>query len=451
MFALVTGIPLLFIIAAAILLVIISSARFKINPFLSLLLAAFLTGLVAGIPPTEVIPIITKGFGDMAGAIGLIITLGTLIGVILEESGAAQSIAQAFLRLLGSKQVTLSMSIIGALVGIPVFADSGFIMLQAPGKKLAQQTGINPASITIATATGLMATHVLVPPTPGPLAAAGNLGAEQYLGMVILIGLATAIPAMLTGYVCAKRMPTGISTEESLHAPFQDTEPLELPRFWKSILPILMPLLLIIAGTFLRMSGEHNTALDLMLFLTHPVSALAIGLISGILFLQDNKNNPMSRWMEKAIVQAGPILLVTAAGGAFGAVLKSLPINEFFSQALVESKLKGIWLLPMVFFIAALIKTSQGSSTAALIIVSSLISPLLTSMQIEGAVPLALMVSAIGSGAMVVSHTNDSYFWVVSRFGGLSIHQTLKGLTLTTLWMGLATLATTMLLWWILV
>lgn len=447
----VTGIPLLFIIAAAILLVIISSARFKINPFLSLLLAALLTGLVAGIPPTEVIPIITKGFGDMAGAIGLIITLGTLIGVILEESGAAQSIAQAFLRLLGSRQVTLSMSIIGALVGIPVFADSGFIMLQAPGKKLAQQTGINPASITIATATGLMATHVLVPPTPGPLAAAGNLGAEQYLGMVILIGLATSIPAMLTGYVCARRMASGVSTEESLQPPLAQTEPKELPRFWKSILPILLPLLLIIAGTFLKMSGEQNTALDLMLFLTHPVSALGLGLISGIFFLQDNKNNPMSRWMEKAIVQAGPILMVTAAGGAFGAVLKSLPINEFFSQALVESKLKGIWLLPMVFFIAALIKTSQGSSTAALIIVSSLISPLLTSMQIEGAVPLALMVSAIGSGAMVVSHTNDSYFWVVSRFGGLSINQTLKGLTLTTLWMGLATLATTMLLWWILV
>jgi GntP family gluconate:H+ symporter len=214
MIAMVTGIPLLIIIAASIALVVIASSRFRVHPFLSLMLAALLAGLTAGIPSDQIIPIMTKGFGDMAGAIGLIITFGTLIGVLLEESGAAQSIAQVFLRLLGHKHITFSMSLIGALVGIPVFCDSGFIMLQAPGKNLARQSGKNPASIAIATATGLYATHVLVPPTPGPLAAAGNLGAEQYLGMVILVGLITSIPAILAGYVWAKKMSKEIIVDQ---------------------------------------------------------------------------------------------------------------------------------------------------------------------------------------------------------------------------------------------
>ena len=451
MIAMITGIPLLLIIAAAIALVIISSARFRINPFLSLMLAALLAGLVAGIPPQEIIPIMTKGFGDMAGAIGLIITLGTLIGVILEESGAAQSIAQVFLRWLGTKHVIFSMSMIGALVGIPVFADSGFIMLQAPGRRLAQKTGKNPASIAIATATGLYATHVLVPPTPGPLAAAGNLGAEQYLGMVILIGLATSIPAILIGYWWARRMAPGIKIDEDLQDSPQNTKPDDLPAFWKSILPILLPLILIILGTFLRIPRQHYSGLDLVIFFTHPVTALATGLLSGIIFLTENKKSPTGKWMEKAIIQAGPILLITAAGGAFGAVLKSLPINEFFNQALNGQNLKGVWFLPVVFCISALIKTSQGSSTAALIIVSSLLSPLLVVLKIDGAVPLALLVSAIGSGAMVISHTNDSYFWVVSRFGGMNLQQTLKGLSVATLLMGLSALAMTILLWLVLV
>lgn len=451
MFAMVTGIPLLIIIAAAIAMVIISSARFKLHPFLALMGAALLTGLVAGISPEEIIPIMSKGFGDMAGAIGLIITLGTFIGVILEESGAAQSIAKSFLQLLGHKHVVISMSIIGALVGIPVFADSGFLMLQAPGKKLARQTGKNPHAITIATATGLYATHVLVPPTPGPLAAAGNLGAEQFLGMVILIGLLTSIPAILAGYLVAIRIPAGFKSNDSHGEISQNNEQTILPEFWKSVLPVLLPLLLIILGTFIRMSSIKNAGISLLIFLTHPATALAAGLLCGILFLRKNNTSSLSAWMEKAILQAGPILLVTAAGGAFGAVLKSLPINDFIQQALIGANLKGIWLLPIIFCIAALIKTSQGSSTAALIIVSSLISPLLTVMHIEGAVPLALMVSAIGSGAMVVSHTNDSYFWVVSRFGEMNLQQTLKGLTVATFWMGLSALAMTMLLWAVLV
>ena len=152
--------------------------------------------------------------------------------------------------------------------------------------------------------------------------------------------------------------------------------------------------------------------------------------------------------MEKAIMQAGPILLITAAGGAFGAVLKSLPINEFFNLALVGQQEKGIWLLPLIFSLAAIIKTSQGSSTASLIIVSSLLAPLLPAMQIQGALPLSLLVSAIGAGAMIVSHTNDSYFWVISRFGGLSLQQTLKGFTMASLWMGISSFLLTVILWW---
>jgi GntP family gluconate:H+ symporter len=444
MICLVTGIPLLIIIAASIVLVIVLSARFKVHPFLALLFAALGAGLVAGIPSVDIIPIMTRGFGEMAGAIGLIITFGTLIGVMLEESGAAQSIAQVFLRWLGKKHITFSMSLIGALVGIPVFCDSGFMMLQAPGKRLALQSGKNPASISIATATGLYSTHVLVPPTPGPLAAAGNIGAEQYLGMVILFGLVTSIPAILAGFAWAKRISKSIYLMPETPINLTGEEIKNLPAFWKSILPIVLPLLLIILGTFLRMSDIKGNGIDILVLLTHPVFALAFGLISGLVLLGQNEK---IHWMEKAIMQAGPILLVTAAGGSFGAVLKNLPINEFFNQALLTQNWKGAWILPIVFCIAALIKTSQGSSTAALIIVSSLLSPLLPAMNIEGAVPLSLLVCAIGSGAMVISHTNDSYFWVISRFSGMNMQQTLKGFSISSFWMGLSALAMTIILW----
>lgn len=447
MICLVTGIPLIIIITASIVLVIVLSARFKVHPFLSLLLAALVTGLFAGIPAFEIIPVMTKGFGEMAGAIGLIITLGTLIGVMLEESGAAQCISQVFLRWLGKKHITFSMSLIGALVGIPVFCDSGFIMLQAPGKKLALQSGKNPASISIATATGLYATHVLVPPTPGPLAAAGNLGAEQYLGMVILVGLATSIPAILAGYAWSVRISKAIHIVPETQVDSPVAEFKKLPAFWKSILPILLPLLLIILGTLIRLPAFFGNNPEILILVTHPVTALAIGLFSGIVLLRQHGENNRSNWMEKAIMQAGPILLVTAAGGAFGAVLKNLPINEFVSQALLTRNWNGAWLLPIVFCIAALIKTSQGSSTAALIIVSSLLSPLLPAMNIDGAIPLSLLVCAIGSGAMVISHTNDSYFWVISNFSGMSLRQTLKGFTLASLWMGLSSLIMTIILW----
>jgi len=448
MIAMVTGIPLLIIIAASIVLVVIASSRFRVHPFLSLMFAALLAGLTAGLPSDQIIPIMTKGFGDMAGAIGMIIIFGTLIGVLLEDSGAAQSIALVFLRRLGHKHITFSMSLIGALVGIPVFCDSGFIMLQAPGKNLARQSGKNPASIAIATATGLYATHVLVPPTPGPLAAAGNLGAEQYLGMVILVGLITSIPAIFAGYVWAKKMSKETILDQELSAMPADYNIKELPAFWKSVLPILLPILLIILGTFVKMAGWNGLSQDILVFITHPVSALGIGIISAMILLLKNEKIKSSQWMEKAIMQAGPIVLITSAGGAFGAVLKNLPINAFFNQALLGQQEKGIWLLPVIFSLAAIIKTSQGSSTASLIIVSSLLAPLLPAMHIAGALPLSIIVSAIGAGAMVVSHTNDSYFWVISRFGGLSLQQTLKGFTIASLWMGISSFLLTIILWW---
>jgi gluconate:H+ symporter, GntP family len=187
---------------------------------------------------------------------------------------------------------------------------------------------------------------------------------------------------------------------------------------------------------------------DILVFITHPVSALGIGIISAMVLLLKNEKIKSSQWMEKAIMQAGPIVLITSAGGAFGAVLKNLPINALFNQALLGQQEKGIWLLPVIFSLAAIIKTSQGSSTASLIIVSSLLAPLLPALKIEGALPLSLIVSAIGAGAMVVSHTNDSYFWVISRFGGLSLQQTLKGFTLASLWMGISSFLLTIILWW---
>lgn len=467
----VTGIPLLLIIALAILFIVLASSVLKLHPFLALVVASLGVGLAAGMEGPELARTLTEGFGSITGGIGLVIVFGTIIGVVMEESGAATRIAGSLVRLFGRKRIVLAMSCIGGFTGIPVFCDSGFIILSKLAQQMARQTGKSPVSVSIAVATGLYTTHVLVPPTPGPLAAAGNYGAEGFLGQVILVGLLLSVPGVLAGYWWALRSGRTASAEEEAceakktaphamaHGQAGETAAAEtdqaqpdasaerapgdrqLPPLFFSLLPLLLPVVLIAGGSVAALLD----APPWIRFISHPAIALLLGVFSSFFLFSKFDETHLNQWIGKAVLQAGPIILITAAGGAFGSVLKATPLNLLFESWINNTAVSGTLLLPLVFLLAAGLKTSQGSSTAAIIICSSLVAPVLPALGIDSGVELALLVSATGAGSMVVSHSNDSYFWVVSQFSGMSMGQTFKTFTAATLVQGIAILVFAML------
>jgi gluconate:H+ symporter, GntP family len=434
------------IVITSVLFVLVTTVRLKWHPFISLLAAAMLAGLLQGKPAPEIVAQMASGFGSMAEGIGIIVAFGAMIGVSLEESGAAGALARKILQVAGLRNSGLVMALIAALVGIPVFADSGFIMLSAPARHMALLQSPSHAVMPLATAAGLYSTHVLVPPTPGPLAAAANLGLADELGTVMLVGLVTALPALAAGYWwvhrTGRRIPLTVAASDEADTAGDTAQ----PGTWVSLTPILLPVLLIMGGNLARTVIPPGQVQSMLQTVGQPVVALAIGM-AACLLLPGARPSGLMAWIGKGISQAGPIVLITAAGGSFGAILKTLPVEQLLGKPTLEAG-SGWVLLPIGFSLAAILKTAQGSSTAAMIIASSLVAPLMIPYGIgEGLAP-AFLVTAIGGGAMMVSHGNDSYFWVVSRFGGLSMKDTLYGFSLATVWMGLVTLVASCIGWW---
>ncbi|HSI66762.1 MAG TPA: GntP family permease [Planococcus sp. (in: firmicutes)] len=444
------------IIALSVVLVVLLTAVFKVHPFLSLLFGAFFIGIASGMPLADVASSVTEGFGALMAGIGLVIVFGTIIGVILEKSGAAFRMAEVVLRVIGEKRPQLAMSIIGFIVSIPVFCDSGFIILSSLKKALAKRAKVAIASMSVALATGLYATHTLVPPTPGPIAAAGNIGAEIHLGTIILIGFVVAIPAVLVGYLWAVKVASKIKVPEDVEEGGLDYDEIvksfgEMPSTFKAFLPIALPIALIAAGSIANLTEVENGFVNLLTFLGSPTVALLMGVLAAFLLMPNLNEETMSGWIGQGLVAAAPILLITGAGGAFGRVIANSGVADLISAMDLGVFGGGVLFLLVPFFIAAALKTAQGSSTAALVITSTLVAPLLPSLGIDGAVPLALIVMAIGAGAMTVSHVNDSFFWVVKEFSGMKITDAYKAQTMATLLQGVTTISVTMILWLILV
>ncbi|WP_409304186.1 GntP family permease [Peribacillus sp. SCS-155] len=445
---------LFLVLLIGVLLVVIATTKFKLHPFLSLLLGTFFVGFASGMPLAKIVENVNTGFGGLMGGIGLVIVFGTIIGTILEKSGAALRMAEVVLRIVGPKRPQLAMSLIGYIVSIPVFCDSGFVILSSLRKALAKRAKVAVASMSVALATGLYATHTLVPPTPGPIAAAGNIGADNFLGTIILIGLITAIPATIVGYFWATKVASKIEVED-------DGEELnydeivksfgKMPSTFLSFLPIVLPIVLIGIGSVVTFLGMKGAFSNFLVFLGSPLVALLAGVIAAFALLPKYDEETMTNWVGDGLLDSAPILLITGAGGAFGGVIKNTGIAEAIQSWSLGDVLSGSLFLLLPFLIAAALKTAQGSSTAALVITSSLIAPMLPTMGIEGAVPLALVVMAIGAGAMTVSHVNDSFFWVVTQFSGMKVTDAYKAQTMATLLQGAVTIIVTMVLWVILV
>ncbi|MFB5085976.1 GntP family permease [Psychrobacillus sp. PGGUH221] len=446
---------LFLVILLGVVLVVVATAVFKLHPFLALLMSAFFVGIASGMPLLTVVENVNTGFGGLMTSIGIVIVAGTIIGVILEKSGAAYRMAEVVLRILGEKRPQLAMSIIGYIVSIPVFCDSGFIILSSLKKSLAKRAKVKVASMAIALSTGLFATHTLVPPTPGPIAAAGNIGASDYLGTIILVGLLVAIPAVIVGYFWAIKVGSKIEVEAD-HEEALDYEEViksfgKMPSTFKSFLPIVLPIILIGFGSVAALTGSDSGFTHFLQFLGAPTVALLFGVLASFLLLPEISETTLSGWIGESLKEAAPILLITGAGGSFGTVIKNSGVADQLQQMDLGALANGALFLLVPFLIAAALKTAQGSSTAALVITSSLIAPMLPTLGIEGALPLALVVMAIGAGAMTVSHVNDSYFWVVTQFSGMKVTDAYKAQTMATLLQGITTIIVTMILWLIFV
>ncbi|WP_202621799.1 GntP family permease [Pontibacter russatus] len=448
--------PLLFLILLlGVGFIVLATAKFKLHPFFGLLLASFGVGIAAGLPLLEVVDAVNEGFGGLMSYIGIVIVAGTVIGKILEKSGAALRMAEVVLRVVGERRPQLAMSLIGAIVSIPVFCDSGYIILSSLKKSLAHRAKVPLASMSIALATGLYATHTLVPPTPGPIAAAGNIGASAYLGTIILIGLVVAIPVVAVGYIWAVKVAAAVKIEGEDDGMYNYSEVVRefgpMPSAAKAFTPILLPILLIGMGSVVSYLQYKGGFVDFLLFLGTPVVALLLGVFAAFPLMPKWNEETLTGWLGDGLKDAAIILLLTGAGGAFGSVIKATPVAGLIESMAGDGEVSGALILLLPFFVAAALKTAQGSSTAAMVITSALVAPMLAQAGIVSAVPLALVVMAIGAGAMTVSHVNDSYFWVVTQFSGMKVTDAYKAHTMATLVQGTTAILFTMLLWYVFV
>lgn len=422
----------------SVLLIILLTAKFNVHPFLALLGAALFFGLFSDMALDTIIQSINDGFGGTLGKIGIVIVLGVIIGAFLEHSGGAFKLAEIILGIIGRKRVHAAMGIVGFIVSIPVFADSGFIILNPLNKSLSKRAKLSIVGTATALILGLMITHVLVPPTPGPIAAAGIIGAD--VGLVMLIGLIIgSISLIPTIYYCRKMGaryyidPNPDITEEEISEKIK-----QAPSAFKSFLPILVPILLIVGKSLMDFSlteGQEQAGwVKVLSFVGSPVIALMIGMLLSFLLPKkfDKQMLSTTGWVGKAMGDASNIILITGAGGIFGTILQNSGIAATLADTLSGANL-GIWL---PFLLCAAIKTAQGSSTVALITTASIIAPLLLTLGFETAIDKALVVSAIGAGAMVVSHANDSGFWILTQFSGIDVKTGYKVYTLGTLLVG---------------
>ncbi|ADT83789.1 D-glycerate transporter [Thermococcus barophilus MP] len=431
--SMVPGSILLLLLAIAVGLIILFTGKYRVHAFLVLLAAAYFVGIFSGLGLAKTVDAIAAGFGGTLKSIGIVIAAGTIIGYILEKSGGAISMAEAVLKIVGKHRVPHAMSIIGYIVSIPVFCDSGFVILSPLNKALSKRAGISLAVTAVALSTGLYATHTLVPPTPGPIAAAANLNAD--LGLVILLGLIASIPAALAGLYYGLKVGSKIYIEPDIEESYEDLIKKygKLPPAKWAFAPLVVPIILIVLKSIADFPSHPfgtGMAKEFFDFIGHPITALLLGVLLSFKLvdkLDEHVYGPTG-WVAEGLKNAAIIILITGAGGSFGYVLRQTGIGDYIGTTLSSYHL-GL-ILP--FIIAALLKTAQGSSTVAIITTSALLAPLLPSLGLSTPYGRALTVLAIGAGSMVVSHANDSYFWVVTQFSNMDVMQGYKLQTVAT-------------------
>ena len=431
---------LIIFLLAGIISIILLTVKFRVHPFFALIIACFVTGLGVQLPVAEILSLIKNGFGDIMSKLAIIIVFGTTIGVLLEKNGSTQVMAAAILKLVGQKNSSLALSFTGFIVGLPIFCDSGYIVLNGINKSLIRRTGIAAATMSISLASGLYAVHCLIPPHPGATTAASTLAVD--FGKIILYGIVIAIPAMLIGhwwavYAGKKNLPTGQEGKTNAEASNEnENQILAAPKMVPAFLPVIVPILLMALKSILVLEKNKARLLtEILNIVGDPAIALAIGVLLAILTGRNSKHS-LAFQLSAAVEKAGGILVIIGAGGAFGAVLASTGIGDHFTQKL-DLKMLGIFF---PFLLTSLIKTAQGSSTVAIITASSIVLPLLPILGLESENGRLLAVLAMGAGSMMISHSNDAYFWVISKFSDIDTRTMLRVHSVASIFMGLITM-----------
>lgn len=466
-----SGIALIIIFAAAIAIMVVAISKWHLHPFIAILLTALIFGIISGIPLPQMTTLIGSGFSKIFAGIGLVIIFGTLMGTILEQSGAALKIADCIIKLLGKRHPVLSMALMGWVVSIPVFCDSGFVVLNPIREALVKKTQSSPVAMTVALSGGLYLSHVFIPPTPGPLAAAETLGLSGNLLLVMGMGLLCSIFPMFlliifsnyigkriscstdasTNTASSSSTTSACTTDASTSTPSASSTDAtriaaeynaiidksgKLPSAALSFAPIIVPIILMSLASILQGAEMQQQLKDVVLFLSNPTIALAIGLLFATFLLK--RGSGFEEMVENSLKRSGPILFITAAGSVLGNIVAGSPLVGFITDN--AQVLNGLGLL-FPFLVAAMLKSSMGSSSVAIITAAGIVAPFAQAMGLASPIGLTLICMAVGAGSMTVSHSNDSYFWVVTKFGKMDIKSGYKTQTLATLILGLGALA----------
>ncbi|MCR4951149.1 MAG: GntP family permease [Solobacterium sp.] len=449
-----TGLPLIVAFVLAIVIMIVMISKFKIHPFVSIMLISVVLGILAGIPIVDktledgtkisgLANVIGSGFSGTFSSIGIVIILGALIGSVLEETGAALKLADMVIKLVGEKNPVLAIELMGWVVSIPVFCDSGFVILNPIRKAIVQRTKESSVAMTVGLASGLYISHVFIPPTPGPIAAANTLGIGNNLLLVMGLGVVCSIFPLAAGLLYGKFIGRKVKADDEADAgeivkTYEElvAEYGKLPSGFSSLAPIIVPIILMSFSSIIAMAKLKGSVADLFTFFGTPIIALAVGSAFAAAQLAGaGKMNKFYDITNNTLKTVGPILFVTAAGGVLGKVISASDMVNYISQHATILSAMGIFF---PFLLSAILKSAQGSSTVALTTTAGIVAPLLPVLGFTSPVQISLVCMAIGAGAMTVSHANDSYFWVVTNFGAMSPDRGYKTQTMNTLVMGVA-------------
>jgi GntP family gluconate:H+ symporter len=417
--------------------IIILTSRLKLKAFIALFLVSLFLAFTT-LPANIIVSTIKEGFGNTMASIGFLIILGAIIGITLDKTGGTISIAKFILSKTGEHKSATALAITGFITGLPIFCDSGFIILSGLAKSLSSKSKIAMPFMATVLATSLYSVHCLIPPHPGALAAAGLM--KVNVGYLILIGIVFAIPGALAAFFWSRRM-----SEMKSYPPANVVEidthltQISLPSAFFSFLPIVVPLLLITIKSLLNLVDKGGQALisKIFFFPGEPIFALSIGVVLAMFLIKDKTIESMNSVFGEAIEKAGPILIVTAAGGMYGMVIKATGSGEAIGKLLAGTNI-GI-VVP--FLIAVIMKTAQGSSTVAIITTASFVVPMLSLLGLDSDWGRLLTMLSMGAGSMIVSHANDSYFWVISNFSDIDPATTLKVYSSSTIVMGIVVFA----------
>lgn len=422
-------------LAIGIAVLIFLVLKTKVQAFLALIICTVIVGIVGGMPLINItledgktfgiVNSITSGFGGTLGSIGIIIGFGVMMGQIFEVTGAAQRMAHTFLKLFGKKKEEEALALTGFLVSIPIFCDSGFVVLAPIAKAISRATKKSFIGLGVALAAGLVITHSLVPPTPGPLGVCGIFGVD--VGKFILLTIVLAIPMAIACIAYARlflskkyyRIPN--EEGEVVEAPYQepdydnafsmDTE--GMPGTLVSFLPLIVPIVLILINTVATALGQTAGIMEVLIFLGQPIIAVGLGLIVAIFTLGKNiERNEIIAEMEKGMMSAGIIMLVTGGGGALGQIIKDSGLGTFMAEGLAGTAVPII-ILPLI--ISTAMRFIQGSGTVAMTTAAGISAPILVAANVS---PL-LGAVACCVGSLFFGYFNDSYFWVVNRTLGV--------------------------------